>query len=117
MSHYPSLILTPDLVEQVKALHYQPQDFDEGDIVDRLYEFASYTLQERPIEDLGHSPFYLDWELVDSYCSLILQNPSYPPVIFNPIERSLIDGGHRLHALLRLKHSTVLCYVGHERYP
>ena len=101
-----------DIYNYVEYLHgLDNEDFEYGDIVERIEEFSSYQLQEVNISDINIGEFGVDWDIVDNYAELIKQSNKYPYVILSDTYR-IIDGAHRLNALSELGYKKVLAFVG-----
>jgi ribosomal protein L17 len=102
------------LVNIVKALHKKnKENFDEN-LIDKIKQFDHYELITIPISIINLSDLNLDDDLVSNYLQKTLINPDYPPIIFNPINKEIIDGAHRTEALIKLGHDTIRAYVGVE---
>lgn len=98
-----------DLVKIVQKIHASPQDFDEGDLMDRLYKFDMYQLQELPLDTLDAFQWSsADW-MVDEYAALSTQAP---PIVYDPKQKSIIDGTHRALAAIAKGQTHILAYVG-----
>ena len=97
----------------VQSGHREPEDFIEGDIGDRIYWFDDYKKTSLPISNLNLDEHYVDDELVDDYVELIKSSPNtMPPIVFDPIANSIIDGIHRANAYAKLGYDTIPAYVG-----
>jgi len=108
---------TPDeLVDDILSVHHEPDDFEEGDIVQRIEEYYSYTLKEINIKDLDLDEWDIDNELVDKIRKEIENNNgNYPPIIVSPAPYfSIIDGTHRANAVNKLGYKKIKAYVGNE---
>jgi ribosomal protein L17 len=110
-----NLIDSDEIVAIVQSLHSREEDFDEGDLIDRIKQFKTYKLTNIPINNVDTDEFLTDVELVDEYVEKIKNNPDYPPIVFDPINSSIIDGMHRVQALEELGYETIRAYVGVEK--
>lgn len=97
---------------EVLRLHSNPQDFDEGDLLHRLDQFNAYIRKSIPVEQINLNEFALCEEVVTEYMDLYMSTQTYPPLVFNAISNSMIDGLHRANALARLGLTQIDCYVG-----
>ncbi len=108
-----SLEVTPDvLVGVVKSMHHTPQDFYFGDLVDRIQKCKRYVLRELPISSITHAEWYVDDVLVASYVDKLSAGDEYPLIIYDAVDGSIIDGTHRVNALLSAGVDVVRAYVG-----
>lgn len=119
MNHnkYIDLLLESKLVPNetvyvmVQNMHRNPEDFDEGDIAQRLDEYDQYKLKEVPIKDLNLNEWDVRDYLVKDFIKKIKEHPDYPPIVVSH-DMSIIDGIHRVNALAKLGHKKVKAYVG-----
>jgi hypothetical protein len=107
-----NLIPYHEIVDIVYSLHTREEDFEEGDLIERIKSFPFYELKNVPLSSLDTDEFMTDAELVDEYAEEIRLNPDYPPIVFDPTNSSIIDGMHRVQALEQLGYDTVRAYVG-----
>ena len=104
----------PDTIfNQVKKIHHTFRDIEEGDLPDRIYWFSEYKKSELPLSLLYLHEFFVDEQLVDDYVKLIQSSPNtMPPIVYDPIAGSIIDGNHRANAYAKLGYDTIPAYVG-----
>ena len=101
------------IFNQVKKIHHTFQDIEEGDLPDRIYWFDEYKKTELPLSHINLDEFGIDEQLVDEYADLIKASPNtMPPIVFDPIAGSIIDGAHRANAYAKLGYDTIPAYVG-----
>jgi hypothetical protein len=101
------------IYSNVQSGHREPDDFVEGDIGDRIYWFDDYKLSSLPIANLNLDEHYVDEDLVDDYIEHIKDSPkTMPPIVYDPIAKSIIDGIHRANAYAKLGYETIPAYVG-----
>jgi hypothetical protein len=105
-------LLHREVQAQVLALHSNTSDFDDGDLLHRLDKFDAFILQEIPISVISLTEFDLDEEKIEEYRLMYLDKKTYPPIVFDGISNSVIDGLHRANALARLGFETINAYVG-----
>ena len=97
----------------VKGIHRRLHDFEEGDLVDRIYWFRQYKLVELPISNIDLAEWDLDDALVTDHVAEIMRSKhTMPPIVFDPISKSIIDGTHRANAYHQLGMKTIPAYVG-----
>ena len=101
------------IYSDVQSGHREPDDFIDGDIGDRIYWFDDYKLTSLPISNLNLDEHYVDEDLVDDYIEHIKDSPkTMPPIVYDPIAKSIIDGIHRANAYANLGYDTIPAYVG-----
>jgi predicted nucleotidyltransferase len=101
------------IYSNVQSGHREPDDFVEGDIGDRIYWFDDYKLSSLPISNLNLDEHYVDEDLVDDYIEHIKYSPkTMPPIVYDPIAKSIIDGIHRANAYAKLGYENIPAYVG-----
>ena len=101
------------IFNQVKKIHHTFQDIEEGDLPDRIYWFDEYKKTDLPLSQINLDEFGIDEQLVDEYAELIKASPNtMPPIVFDPIAGSIIDGAHRANAYAKLGYDTIPAYVG-----
>jgi hypothetical protein len=101
------------IYSDVQSGHREPDDFIDGDIGDRIYWFDDYKLTSLPISNLNLDEHYVDEDLVDDYIEHIKYSPkTMPPIVYDPIAKSIIDGIHRANAYANLGYDTIPAYVG-----
>lgn len=101
------------IFNQVKDIHREFQDIEEGDLPDRIYWFDDYQLTELPLSKINLDEFYIDEDLIEEYIEHIKDSPNtMPPIVYDPIAGSVIDGMHRANAYARLGRKSIPAYVG-----
>lgn len=116
---YESLQQTADanhIYSMTKQIHRNYDDFSEGDLSDRIYWFDEYNLTELPISKLDLEEWEVDEDLVADHVAEIMKSRhTMPPIVFDPIARSIIDGTHRANAYAKLGYDTIPAYVGSKQ--
>jgi hypothetical protein len=111
---YPSSMRDHEMIEYVAELHYRPEDVYEGDLRDRIEQFTRYDLQELDTANL-HIEWGINRGLVDDIKDeMIASNFAYPPIVYDPVHNSIIDGTHRFAALQELGKTKVWAYIGSD---
>lgn len=117
---YP-LTVSPKFLEQmVRKIHRDELDFEEGDLLDRIWSYCGYdyVLCELNINDIEYDIFAIDEDLVKDYMDESLED--IPPIILDiPISNDLeplnkfplIDGAHRCAKLKQLGLSKIQAYI------
>ncbi len=107
---HPAEIETSELVAWAKRIHHNDYDWDDGDIYDRIWQFYRYELKSVPISSLPQDEWDCDEDQAEEYSQLPADTS--PPIIYDPINDSIIDGTHRLHAAKMRGDRHILAYVG-----
>lgn len=101
------------VLDYVSSHHGRPEDFDEGDLVDRINKFDTY---EKKVIDIGDLDLD-EWEVDEDYVEdlmIKIKKDGYEPIVFDPDENSIIDGIHRSNALNNLGYTKIKAYVGKD---
>ena len=97
----------------VKKIHRNFNDFDEGDITDRIYWFDQYKLVNFPLSKLNLNEWDVNEDLVaDNIAKIMKSQHTMPPVVIDPFTNSIIDGTHRANAYAKLGYDTIPAYIG-----
>lgn len=98
-------LLIPHLAvqHQVMRLHTRVQDFDEGDVLHRLGRFTAFVFQPVPLSEIDLNEFSICEDTVVRYMAMHQAGQACPPIVFDAVGRSIIDGLHRANALARLR--------------
>lgn len=101
------------IFNQVKDIHREFRDIEEGDLPDRIYWFDDYKLVNLPLSKINLDEFYIDEDLIEDYIEYIKDSPkTMPPIVYDPVANSVIDGMHRANAYARLGYDSIPAYVG-----
>lgn len=96
-----------------KKIHHTPEDFGEGNLSDRIFWFDEYQLTNLPIDSIDLSEWNVDDDRVNDYVNRISKSKNkIPPIIYDPISNSIIDGSHRANAYHKLGLAYIPAYVG-----
>lgn len=96
-----------------KKIHRNFNDFNEGDITDRIYWFDQYKLVDFPLSKLNLNEWDVDEDLVAEHVAKIMKSQhTMPPVVIDPYTNSIIDGTHRANAYYKLGYKTIPAYIG-----
>lgn len=110
MDELGDIVSDSDLIAFVREAHHQAQDIDEGDLIERIERFDRYELVELPMSALDLREWYSDEDLVDEYADDCAHSEP-PPIIFQPVYETIVDGTHRANALARLGRTTIRAWV------
>lgn len=101
------------IFNQVKEIHREFRDIEEGDLPDRIYWFDEYKTSQIPLSQINLNEFEVDEDLVEDYIEYIKDSPTtMPPIVYDPVAGSVIDGMHRANAYARLGYDSIPAYVG-----
>jgi GNAT superfamily N-acetyltransferase len=110
------LVSASQIYATVQKIHRALNDFSEGDLGDRIYWFDDYKLVNLPISKLNLDEHWVDEDYVEDYMNHIADSKhTMPPIVFDPIAGSIIDGTHRANAYARLGNKTIPAYVGNTK--
>ena len=111
--------ISPDaILNHVQSIHGKSEDWDEGDLSDRIYRYDHYdSLSDIPMNKLNPEEWYIDEDYVDELVDMIKSNGGkYAPVVVGedpPYSNyTIIDGGHRINALQKMGYTSVHGYIG-----
>ena len=106
-------VITHSFVQgEVIRLHGRTQDFDEGDLMHRLDRFIRFEEMPIALSSIDLNEFSLDEDLVQQFMQEFQRSGSYPPIVFDAVDSSMIDGLHRANALSRMGLCAIDAYVG-----
>lgn len=98
--------------DEVIRLHGRKQDLNEGDLLHRLDRFNFFIKKSIDISDVDLDEFEVDQDKVDDFKRLFAQSGAYPPIVFDSLDGSIIDGIHRANALAQLGVLRIDAFVG-----
>jgi len=105
------IISSEELVEIVKRLHLNNEDFEQGDLEDRIRKHDLYKLVDADATRIKEEMWHSDNDIVDDYQKRLEKEPNYPPVVLDDDRKTIIDGTHRIKALKNLGHKTIKAWV------
>ena len=109
---YPQMVDSAFITALVLKIHSRPEDFDYGDIENRIWKYRQYVLTEIEVPDTVYN---IDSDLVREYTTMLID--TMPPIVYDPIEETIIDGSHRVETVKVLRNRTILAYVGTDPNP
>lgn len=116
-----SLSPTMDEIEAeefTRATHRE-EDFDEGDILERIQAFAPYKLIKFPISRLRLNEWSVDEWKVDEIKDQIKNENKYIPILIADYGKgglvTVIDGTHRANAVREIGETYIWAYVGQPK--
>ena len=95
--------------------HHTPEDFEDGDLMERIDRFYYYHLIEIKLSSLDKNEFDVCEDRVDKYVKMIEDKgmKDMPNIIVDQ-EFSIIDGIHRLNSMTESGIDTAKVYIGSE---
>lgn len=95
-----------DIIELTKIAHMRTMDFNDGDLLERLWEYDYFNdVIDFDLKKLSTTEFDVDEDKVEDYRKLIREigYEKMPPIIIKKKRTGyeIIDGIHRLNALIK----------------
>ena len=110
--------VNPDFIHShVYEIHGRPEDWGEGDLSDRIYNYEYYDVKNNiPLSKVDLEEWDVDDDYVDEIKSEIEKTNNYEPIVVGEEEGvtmfTIIDGIHRLNALNQLGYKNFKGYIG-----
>lgn len=101
------------VLDMVESNHGREEDFEEGDIINRINKFDFYVVKEMPLSDIDLTEWDVDEDYVDE---LTGSEKAKLPLVYDNDARSIIDGIHRANNRHENGHKTILSLVGLTEY-
>lgn len=95
------------LYNWVREIHSCVEDFDEGDLGDRLYAYDRYELECIDLAAVDADEWALCEEQAQEYADM---PGAFPPIVFDAPNQSIIDGTHRVNAALLRGDTAIWAY-------
>jgi hypothetical protein len=111
--NYPQRVEAGFIIDLVRRIHGRPEDFSEGDLEHRIWKYLRYEL--RQIRLPVNMMWGVDSSKVNQYS--VMDSGTTPPIIFDPIDNSIIDGSHRIEAAKLRGDKVIMAYVGTDPDP
>lgn len=90
------------VIAHVLGIHSNPQDFEEGDLLDRVASFGTYQKSLLDLDTVDLDEFALCDVTIEEYRLLYVASAGQgPELIYDPVNGSMIDGLHRANACRR----------------
>jgi hypothetical protein len=109
-----------DIYSYIQKLHRNEEDFYEGDIGERIERFSTYVVADIPIDKIEMDEYQLDDDYVDDYVKMFEKLGTYPPIVLGQYNKNwgynIIDGTHRANALRKLGFTSIIAFVGLNKY-
>jgi hypothetical protein len=108
---WPAEITADALIRIVQGYHHTDEDFSDGNLSDRIWMFQRYHLRNISTDSVPDYEWVRDDDMVSTYAVMTTEAP---PIIYDPVNHSLIDGTHRVNAYKQSGRQTIPAYVGDE---
>jgi len=100
-----------EIYQYVETLHVNGDDFEDGDIGDRIEESESYVLKKVLLSDLDLEEWYFDEEVAEEYAAKYVETNYIPPIVVSAAG-SIVDGTHRANSVRLAGKDYILAFVG-----
>jgi hypothetical protein len=103
-----------EVLGMVASIHQREEDLWEGNLAHRLDKFTHYVVGTIPLLDIDLTEWGLDEHLVGEFA----EKPSEtcPLIVYDAVDRSMIDGIHRSNAAAKRGESEVKALIGLAEY-
>jgi len=102
-----------DIYSYVYSLHRNEEDFEDGDITDRIHYNDMYKLCYIPLNEIDIE-YEVDYDYVKDYIKEYKSTNDYPPIVlgYKHFGRyDIIDGTHRAEVFNKLKIDKIKAWV------
>lgn len=101
------------VIAHVLRTHHRSEDFEEGNLLDRVATFGVYRKGMLDLEMVDLDEFALCEITIEEYRLLYLASDGRgPELIYDPVNGSMIDGLHRANACLRAGYRFHEAFIG-----
>lgn len=110
----PKEITDSDLLDEVRKLHRNPEDFVEGDLSERISKYPQFVLKDIKLSDIATDEFNPHEELIQSYVERLRAGEKAPPIVLEPGDfkkYALLDGTNRALAAEQAGQKTIEAYI------
>jgi hypothetical protein len=108
------LIQSHEVLDLVASIHEREEDLSEGDLAHRLDKFTHYVVGAIPLSDIDLSEWGVDDERIMEFADL--PSETRPPIVFDAVDRSIIDGIHRSNAAAKRGEVQIAALIGLEEH-
>ena len=99
----PKQITSEDLIDELREIHHTPDDFEDGDIYDRISNHWIWVLKDLNINDIPEQPYEVGADHLVKIAKEMSSNISEcPPIVYDTETEDVIDGNHRLNAAKKI---------------
>ena len=100
-----------EVCELVMSIHYNEQDFDEGDLLERINRFTLYEIREVNVDELCTGYYYIDKDNVIKMSNLDFE--TMPPIVLGEKygdKYDVVDGNHRVESAILKNRKKILAF-------
>lgn len=102
--HISYTVDSPYLARKVAKEHGDEMDIKDGDLLERIYQYSDYELDNILIEDIMYDLYSFDEDTVDDYADESYE--TMPAIVLHPIINDkykyiVVDGVHRIRARMK----------------
>lgn len=105
---YPAVMSADQMADYIESMHHTPEDFETGNILERIYMYRKYHLIRLDPKELREGQWSTDENRVDLYAR---EPTEIPPIVIDE-DGIIIDGTHRHAAAIKLGLPSILVYEG-----
>lgn len=98
-----------EVANLVKSLHKNKEDFNDGDLLERIYKYPYYKLETIPLNFIEADEWHTEEERILDYAQ---RGSEFPPIVLTP-NCAIIDGSHRVKAAKIKNQKTILAYIAY----
>lgn len=112
--HISYTIESPYLAKKVAKEHRDEMDIKDGDLLERIYEYTQYELDNILIKDIMYDLYSFDEGTVDDYSDESYE--TMPPIVLHPIiddkyKYIVVDGVHRIRARIKNEECEIWAFI------
>lgn len=101
-----------EVLELVNSIHGRADDLCNGDLLHRLGRFDAFVLTDLPLERIEMDEFHCDVRTAEEFTARLRAGEKPPPIVFDGVTDSMIDGMHRSNASSLAGRKTIRALVG-----
>jgi hypothetical protein len=106
-----NIVTSKEVLDYVKSKHRDLDDFEIGDLEEKILKYPNYKLLNVPISNIETPDKEINEDDVRIFQNLYSKTGQYPPIILDK-QLNIIDGLYRLAAVKRSGDVSIKAYVG-----
>jgi hypothetical protein len=107
-------ILTSDQAKEYVSEIHRSRDNPLGDVLKKIEKFTQYVWRDIPVFSLPAETRYPHQPLVKRYIDMIEDGEEVPPIIYDDVDDTVIDGLHRIESARQSGLAFIPAWVGLE---